>query len=272
MSDWPILSEAELAPDSLSRELTRAGCCLVRGLIGAADVTALRALARDTYREFDAGAADAPEAARSRPETLVDRVSYTTHAESSGHFRRFGSIPLLYCPAFADAVCVALERTGVPRSASAWLGGRAGLALTSSSVRLSEVAATAPPVFHQDGNFLGGEATRTLNCWIALDPCGKEAPGLEVFPRRIDRLLPAGGPASHVDWEIDTDFVYEAMGADRRWIPEFQPGDAFIFDHMHVHRTHRTPEMTSDRYAIECWLFPSVKRYQENQLLWLENA
>ncbi len=38
-------------------------------------------------------------------------------------------------------------------------------------------------------------------------------------------------------------------------MPEFDPGDAIIFDERFLHRTHLPVEMTERRYALESWFF-----------------
>ncbi len=270
--DLPVLDAKDLTAASLRERLARNGCCQIRNLLRMSDVLMLRDLAERTYQEFDAGAADALESARNRPQVLINRDAYCDHLPNVKIFRQFGSIPMSYCAVFTEALCSALERTAVPPALSAWFGARVGVSLNASSVRYSELDNEVRRVFHQDGNFLGGEAAQTVNCWIALDPCGRDAPGLEVFPFRVDRLIPAGGDGAIVPWEIEESLTYRELGADRSWIPEFQPGDAFLFDHQHVHRTHKTDAMTRSRYAIECWMFPSLKRHQSKLLAWLENA
>ena len=92
---------------------------------------------------------------------------------------------------------------------------------------------------------------------------------MEVFPQRLDHLLPAGGPNAAVSWEIAEETVYRTLGKENAWYPEFRLGDAFLFNHTHVHRTHLTPSMTKDRYALECWMFPLKERYRKSYLLWL---
>lgn len=37
--------------------------------------------------------------------------------------------------------------------------------------------------------------------------------------------------------------------------PDFEAGDALLFDHMFVHRTGTDPRMTKSRYALETWFF-----------------
>lgn len=47
--------------------------------------------------------------------------------------------------------------------------------------------------------------------------------------------------------------------------PIFEPGDALLFDELFLYRTACEPAMTSERYAIETWLFaPSV--YPDKQI------
>ena len=92
---------------------------------------------------------------------------------------------------------------------------------------------------------------------------------MEVFPQRVEQLLPVGEEGATIPWEITEETVYQQLGAENAWIPEFRAGDAFIFDHIHVHRTHVTPKMTKDRYALECWMFPIKERYRGQYLVWL---
>jgi hypothetical protein len=105
--------------------------------------------------------------------------------------------------------------------------------------------------WHQDGAFLG-ERIRALDVWIALTPCGRIAPGLEVVAHRFDDLIPPGGKS---DWDLSAQRIQAALPGARTAIPEFEPGDAILFDHLCVHRTAYLPRMTETRLAIECWLF-----------------
>jgi hypothetical protein len=115
----------------------------------------------------------------------------------------------------------------------------------------------------------GDIATQTINCWIALDPCGVDAPAMEVYPHRMPELMKAGDSDAIVPWEISEQMVYARLGKENFWTPEFAPGDAFIFDHMHLHRTHLTSRMTRDRFAMENWMFPITEPYRDRVLAWL---
>ena len=108
--------------------------------------------------------------------------------------------------------------------------------------------------WHQDGSFLS-PGVRTINVWVAFSPCGSDrpTPGLEVVPRRVEDILSTDdgyGPISIAPALVDR------VAADAPPVrPDFEPGDGLMFDERFVHRTYLHPNMTEDRYALECWLF-----------------
>ncbi len=108
--------------------------------------------------------------------------------------------------------------------------------------------------WHQDGAFLG-DGMRTINCWFALTRCGRDAPGIDVVPRRIERILPLGEEGCHFDWTVSPMTVARAFPGVRPCRPEFQEGDALLFDEFAVHRTAADEGMPNTRYAIESWFF-----------------
>ena len=108
--------------------------------------------------------------------------------------------------------------------------------------------------WHQDGAFLG-DGVRTVNCWFALSRCGRDAPGMDIVPRRIERILPVGEEGCHFDWTVSPMTVERAFPGVRPWRPEFQEGDVLLFDEFAVHRTAAEEEMPNIRYAIESWFF-----------------
>jgi hypothetical protein len=111
--------------------------------------------------------------------------------------------------------------------------------------------------WHQDGSFLG-QGTRALNIWIALTPCGgdRPAPGLEVLPARLEDILDTdtdeGGRAAINGYAVH--FMANLLDAPVVR-PEFEPGDALLFDERMAHRTFLTEGMTEERLAVECWFF-----------------
>ena len=101
---------------------------------------------------------------------------------------------------------------------------------------------------HPDGIFPRDALLPVATCWIALGPCGVEAPGLEIIAHRLDGLL---APAELADERVRTRFAAEEF-----WRPVLAPGDALLFRGDILHRTHVTRAMTKDRTSIELRFFP----------------
>ena len=119
----------------------------------------------------------------------------------------------------------------------------------------------APHCWHQDGalgfpfasfphgNYPADALLRMATCWIALDPCGAEAPGLELVSQPLLELLPPS--------ELTDARVRQRFAAEQFWRPDMQAGDAILFRGDVLHRTHVTPAMTRDRTSIELRVFPA---------------
>jgi hypothetical protein len=154
--------------------------------------------------------------------------------------------------------------------AGAWtkniLGGCVFCNLDQSWVRRQYAPSRYPPLhaphgWHQDGalkfDFLSlasGEFPRNavlemITCWIAIDPSGFDAPGLELVTARLERLF---APS-----ELRPESVEARFTSEKLWRPILQPGDALLFRGDILHRTHVVPEMTKDRTSIELRFFPA---------------
>ena len=119
-------------------------------------------------------------------------------------------------------------------------------------------AGHAPHSWHQDGalgfDFLGASAPPTddallsmLTCWIALSPCGTDAPGLEFVDREIGTLLPLAALA---------DEAVHARHHERQFSrPAMAAGDALVFGGGVLHHTHVRPGMRLDRTSLELRFF-----------------
>lgn len=105
--------------------------------------------------------------------------------------------------------------------------------------------------WHQDGAFMGADC-RALNLWVTLSECGRDAPSLEIIPRRIDHILKTG---AYFDWDVAPELIAAELPGIDPVVPELEPGDAFFFDHFFLHRTYRAASMTKTRYALENWFF-----------------
>ncbi|MCH7790239.1 MAG: hypothetical protein IH940_12500, partial [Acidobacteria bacterium] len=90
-----------------------------------------------------------------------------------------------------------------------------------------------------------------------------EAAGLDIFHRRFDDLVETGG-ADIFDWSV-SDTTASRYGVENIVRPEFDAGDALLFDQMTLHRTGIDPTMSKTRYAIETWFF-SPSTYPGDQI------
>ena len=115
-----------------------------------------------------------------------------------------------------------------------------------------------PHSWHQDGalafDFLdvtspptGPALLSMLTCWIALTPCGADAPGLEFIDREYETLLPLSALA---------DDAVRARHHEREFVrPLLHAGDALAFDGGVLHHTHVRSDMPLDRTSLELRFF-----------------
>jgi hypothetical protein len=127
-------------------------------------------------------------------------------------------------------------------------------AVSPYKTALRRVAPGAPTGWHQDGSFLGDDI-RTLNLWASFSDCGRDAPGLELVPRRFDSILDS--------FDMDDELVAAILEETPPVLPEFEPGDAVFFDEFFLHRTGVRPSMTKVRYGLESWFF-APSHYPDN--------
>lgn len=149
------------------------------------------------------------------------------------------------------------HKTGIGRLAREALGAEPALSAEKTVFR--EVCPREEEIrrkfadygWHQDGSFLGWDVD-SLDVWIALTPCGWQAPAIEVVAHRFDALIPPGG---RYDWDLSRQRIEHALPGARTAFPQFEPGDGLIFDQLCVHRSFHLEGMTERRLAIECWFF-----------------
>ncbi|MEP6739337.1 MAG: phytanoyl-CoA dioxygenase family protein [Caldimonas sp.] len=113
--------------------------------------------------------------------------------------------------------------------------------------------------WHQDGalafDFLAHAGTapaaadllHMATCWIALTPCGGDAPGLELVCDAGTALLPLDA--------LDDSAVRVGHGSAAFERPVLEPGDALVFGGGVLHHTHVTPTMTRARTSVELRFF-----------------
>ena len=100
-----------------------------------------------------------------------------------------------------------------------------------------------------DGDFPPGAMLSMVTCWIALNSCGVESPGVELVTRRFEGLL--------APTDLAAERVRARFAPEQFWRPAMEPGDALLFRGDVLHRTHVTPAMTKNRTSIELRFFPA---------------
>jgi ectoine hydroxylase-related dioxygenase (phytanoyl-CoA dioxygenase family) len=144
------------------------------------------------------------------------------------------------------------------------LGPRLAIDADQCWVRRQYDPESAPPrhrphSWHQDGA-LGYEFSpsgrdavldhallQMVTCWIALEPCGVDAPGLEVVTDGVGRML---SPRQLTDVAVD-----QQWPTRRRARPVLEAGESLVFGGDVLHRTHVTTAMTRSRTSIELRCF-----------------
>lgn len=249
-SSPPEVGPRELTPELLRAAILRHGCLLVRGLVETDEALGLAA---DIDRAFRAREALSREG--SAPEGYYEPFSLEPQfgdLPDRPWIEEAGGVLAVDSPKPAFDMLEAFDRAGLLEAVHGYLGERA--VLSAQKCTLRKVEPELPGHWHQDGKFLG--QVRALNVWLSLSRCGDEAPGLDIVPRRVDRLLASGAEAGTMfPIHIPDELVVEAAEDAGILRPIFEPGDALLFDELFVHETGSDPDMPKPRYAIESWFF-----------------
>lgn len=248
------LRPADLNVDTLRSGLARHGCVLVRGLVSPDRADELAGGIDRALDQFDAED-DAESPPRGAPcwyrHFTPDSGSYRVGGRR-GWVRATGALWTADSPHMFRELIATLDETGIGRLVTDYLGERPMLSANKCTLR--RVPVDTNTAWHQDGAFLG-ENVRTLNLWLGLSSCGIDAPGLDLVPRRFDRLVESGTDGAYFDWAVGDDVVASHARDAPVVRPVFEPGDALLFDHLFLHRTAVTPTMTRPRHAMETWFF-----------------
>jgi hypothetical protein len=249
----PEIHGNELSAEILGGAIQHHGCLLVRGLIDAAQTR--------TLRDVVSRAIDAGEASRAAPEHTSESSWYAPYPlgpddgmteGARGWVASTGAVWTADSPRALSDFIAFLKTHGVIGVIEEYLGEPAYLSVGKSTLR--RVPPTTGTAWHQDGAFLGPDI-RTVNCWLTLSDCGDDAPGLDVYPRRLNELAEMGTRDAPLWWMVG-DAVVEDMAKTTPIVsPRFKAGDALLFDQLFLHRTGARPGLTRERLAIESWFF-----------------
>jgi hypothetical protein len=254
----PVISAGELTPETLRSGILQHGSLHVRNVVPEARVTELVA---GIDRAF--AAAGALTAGASRDETTPWFSPFSTHPSypkimnrQLGNRRKWvgesGGLWAADSPRMLFELFDTLDDVGLRALISHYLGERPALAVDKCTLR--RVGLDTGTDWHQDGAFLG-EGIRTVNMWLSLSQCGRDAPGLDIVPKRLDRILETGTEGAQFSWSVGPGVVDRVSTDAPVHRPIFEPGDVLFFDDLFLHRTAIDPTMHRERYAIETWFF-----------------
>jgi hypothetical protein len=163
----------------------------------------------------------------------------------------------------AEELTAPLSATGLEKLFSAAIGPEWTCNMEQSWVRKKFAPLPVPTPgyhlqnWHQDGA-LGIRfplepgpvipMTPLLTCWIPLNRCGIDSPGLEFVRGRQPALL-------HFT-ELDDSALRQRFAAQDFWAPALEFGDGLVFLNDILHRTCVREEMTQDRLSVEYRIFP----------------
>ena len=249
----PEIHVRDLDSDVLGGAIQHHGCLLVREMIDPDQTGTLTGIVGQAFaaaRASRAGASDRPGSAWYSPYPLTPDDGMTEDGRSFGLGN--GGIWTGDSPRALNDFINFLKAHGVVRTIEDYLGERAFLSLGKCTMRV-----VPPPIrtsWHQDGAFLGPDI-RTVNVWLALSDCGEDAPGLDIYPKRLRELAETGSRDAITFWTVGDAVVEELAATTPVVTPVFKAGDALLFDQLFLHRTSVRPGMTRDRLAIESWFF-----------------
>jgi hypothetical protein len=141
---------------------------------------------------------------------------------------------------------------GVKRVVTDYFGESPALSLIKIAQR--RLAPEASGGWHQDAAVYGADA-RTLNVWVPVSRCGDIAPGLEMWPRRLDHIVETIGSEGVAEFFARKSEVAKLTDQLAPARPVFDAGDAAIFDQFLLHRTAAGPAFSETRYGFESWFF-----------------
>jgi hypothetical protein len=245
----PEASLEELTPARLRAGILRDGWVLVRGAVARDEALALADGIEAALRERGNGARSQSglyEEFDPDPPYTLDERDWVVGG---------GGLWGADSPRLSFSMFETYRRAGLPGLIEGYLGEPPVISVNKCTLR--KVEPDAGRGWHQDGAFMGG--VRALNVWLSLSRCGDRAPGMDIVPRRLDRIVPTGTAGAAFDWSVSEAVALEAAG-DRAIVrPTFEPGDMLLFDEMLLHTTAAEPEMKAPRFAIETWFFSPSK-------------
>jgi hypothetical protein len=265
--ELPSVNRAELTPEVVRDHILRYGCTYIPGLIPEQRADQL---VDGIDRAFEVANEHLSETPPAEDTPWYHPWPYFENPEAMAQTRTFvrdgGGVWTVESPRVMFDFLEILDEAGLRSLIRDYLGERPAMTLKKSTLRKTTPLPRAD--WHQDGAFLGDDI-RTINLWLCLSHCGDDAPGLDLVPRRFDRVLETGTGGAFFNWSTGEGTVEEAREDVPVVRPLFKPGDALLFDELFLHRTATDDTMTRDRFAIETWFFaPSLYPGDQIPFVW----
>jgi Phytanoyl-CoA dioxygenase (PhyH) len=248
----PAVAADALTTDALRFGIMQHGCLLVRGLVPQDRVDRLVDGIDRAFSACDAAAAGAPVSQTTPWFEPFPPATGGPIAINRRWVRDGGGVWAADSPRVMYELLETFEHSGVRRLITDYFGERPALSVNKCVLR--RVPLDVVGDWHQDGAFLG-RGIRSIDVWVALSHCGRDAPGIEIVPRRLEHVVDTGTQGAKFSWAVAPDMIERARADAPIARPIFEPGDALLFDHFLLHRTACDPGMTRERYAIETWFF-----------------
>jgi hypothetical protein len=275
----PEVDVADLTADVLRRSINEHGCLLVRGVATEEEAAALQAGIDEAFAGVQRrnAAAEADRAEGRKPRPFDDGSPWYAPLKVPGNqawvagrvwVERGAGVLTADSPRMLNQLFELYERKGIRDVVAGYLGERP--VLSAKKCTLRRVPPDSDSHWHQDGSFLG-DGLRVLNIWLTLTRCGRDAPGLDLVPKRLEHVVETGTGDSRFGNMVGHDVIAKVSEDAPVIRPEFEPGDALLFDELFLHSTAADPAMPKSRYAIESWFFaPSAYPDPDDQvpLVW----
>lgn len=247
----PECTRDELTADLLGSALQHRGSLIVRGLLSPEWCALLRRdidLGMDAARQW----VNTPES--SRRSEWFSPFGPAAHELTPTDRKWLSDVGTAYTaesPRTLFHLLEALDEARVDRLLTEYFGERPAFSLIKCAFR--RTSPDAGGGWHQDG-YVAGSTTRAVNIWVVVSPCGSKAPGLDLLPRRMHSLLPTA-KGLPFDFVIPPEAVEDLAKETPICRPDFEAGDALLFDQWLVHQTGSGDNLTETRYGFECWFF-----------------
>lgn len=251
VADFPLsIPRNEISASSIRKGIASNGVVWVKGFFDREQTQQLQSVVHHSLKALEQATSEKKKRVEPWFDYYVPRITPASAARKDRFSNRLGSLRICDTPRGLSTWLNVAREAGLLRIVEGYLSGRPILTTFKTTFR-EAVPGPEHKVWHQDGAFMG--PVRTLNTWVALTRCGRDAPGMEFVPQRMD-ILETGTEDAVFSWSVAPSFV-DRKFSDNIVCPEFEPGDILLFDERLLHRTYIVPEMNTPRHAIESWFF-----------------